>query len=112
MVEAKPKSYKERQREARAAARAKRQAEKAEWHRQITLMAVVRRLSLDAAKATIRDRGDKVCDYDPAQLRVMADAFIGPWLILKAKERIAARKTVNTLSQSVDSRAAGSEVCQ
>jgi hypothetical protein len=38
-----------------------------------------------------------VTDYDPAQLRVMADEFIGPWLILKAKERIAARKTVNTL---------------
>jgi hypothetical protein len=112
MVEAKPKSYKERQREARAAASAKRQAEKAEWHRQIELMATIRRLSLDAAKATIRDRGDKVCDYSPAELRAQADAFIGPWLILKAKERIVARKSGHTLLQSVDSRTAGSEVSQ
>ena len=96
MVEA-TKSYKERMREARAAASARRKAQKAEWRRQIELRAVVRRLSLDAAKATIRDGGGKVTDYDPAQLRVMADEFIGPWLILKAKERIAARKTVNTL---------------
>jgi hypothetical protein len=59
MVEAKPKSYKERMRAARAAARAKRQAEKAEWLRQVTLVAEVRRLSLEAVKATIRDRGDK-----------------------------------------------------
>jgi hypothetical protein len=48
-------SYKERMRAARAEARAKRQAEKAEWHRQIELRAVVRRLSLEAAKASIRD---------------------------------------------------------
>jgi len=48
MVEAKPKSYKERMRAARAAARAKRQAEKAEWRRQVTLVAEVRRLSLEA----------------------------------------------------------------
>jgi hypothetical protein len=85
MVEAKPKSYKERQREARAEARAKRQAEKEAWRRQIELRAVVRRLSLDAAKATIRDRGGKVTDYDPAQLRVIANAFIGPWLVVQAK---------------------------
>jgi hypothetical protein len=34
-------SYRQRIKAARAAARAKRQAEKAEWHRQIELMAVV-----------------------------------------------------------------------
>ena len=89
MVEAKPKSYKERQREARASA--KRQAEKAEWRRQIELMAVIKRLSLDAAKGAIRDRNDQVCNYSPAQLRVMADEFIGPWLIVQAKARIAER---------------------
>jgi hypothetical protein len=86
-------SYKERMREARAVASAKRKAEKAEWHRGIELMAVVRRLSLDAAKTAIRDRGDRVTDYDPAQLRAMADAFIGPWLVLQAKARIAERKS-------------------
>jgi hypothetical protein len=74
-------------------------------------MATVRRLSLDAAKATIRDRNGKVTDYSPAQLRVMANAFVGPWLIVQAKARIAAR-TVNTLLQSVDSPAASSEVSQ
>ena len=94
-------SYKERMRETRAEARAKRQAEKAEWRRHIELRAVVRRLSLDAAKATIRDRNDQVCNYSPAQLRVMADAFIGPWLVAQAKARIAERKTINTLSQHV-----------
>jgi hypothetical protein len=88
-------------RETRAEARAKRQAEKAEWRRHIELRAVVRRLSLDAAKATIRDRNDQVCNYSPAQLRVMADAFIGPWLVVQAKARIAARKTVNTLSHVI-----------
>jgi hypothetical protein len=77
MVEAKPKCYKERQREARAAARAKRQAEKAEWHRQITLMAVVRRLSLDAAKATIRDQGDRVTDYAPGDGGCLHRALVG-----------------------------------
>jgi hypothetical protein len=112
MVEAKPKSYKERQREARAEASAKRQAAKEAWRRGIELRAVVRRLSLDAAKATIRDRGDRVTDYSPAQLRVMANDFIGPWLVVQAKARIAARKTVNTLQQSVDSRAVSSEVSQ
>ena len=93
MVEANPKSYKERQREARAAASAKRKAEKEAWRRGIELRAVVRRLSLDAAKATIRDRGDRVTDCSPAQLRVMADAFIGPWLVVQAKARIAERKS-------------------
>jgi hypothetical protein len=84
-------SYRERIKAARAEARAKRQAEKAAWRRGIELRAVVRRLSLDAAKTTIRDRGDKVCNYSPAQLRVMANAFIGPWLIVQAKARIAER---------------------
>ena len=85
-------SYKERMRAARAEARAKREAEKAEWHRQIELMAVVRRLSLEAVKASIRDRGDKVSLYTYAQLRAQADAMIGPWLVAQAKARIAARR--------------------
>ena len=85
-------SYEERMKAARAEARAKRRAEKAEWHRQIELMAVVRRLSLEAVKASIRDRGDKVSHYSMAQLRAQADAMIGPWLVAQAKARIAARQ--------------------
>jgi hypothetical protein len=86
-------SYKERQRAARAATRAQREAEKAEWQRRAELHPEVRRLALDAVKATIRDRGDKVQHYTPAQLRAQANAMIGPWLIAKAKERVAARRT-------------------
>jgi hypothetical protein len=89
MVEAKPKSYKERMREARA----KREAEKAEWLRQITLVSEIRRMSLEAMKASIRDRGDRVTLYTPAQLRAQADAMIGPWLVAKAEARIAERKS-------------------
>jgi len=84
-------SYKERMKAARAEARAKRQAEKEAWRRQIELMAVVRRLSLQAVKASIRDRGDKVSHYSMAQLRAQADAMIGPWLVAQAKARIAER---------------------
>ena len=86
-------SYKERMKAARAEARAKRQAEKAEWLRRVELMAEIRRLSLEAVKASIRDRGDRVtlCTY--AQLRAQADQMIGPWLVAKAKERIAERKS-------------------
>jgi hypothetical protein len=79
---------------ARAEACAKRQAEKAVWHRQITLMAEIRRLSLEAAKAVIRDRGDRVTLYTPAQLRAMADEMIGPWLVVQAKARIAAHNAL------------------
>jgi hypothetical protein len=86
-------SYKERMKAARAEARAKRQAEKEAWRRQIELMAVVRRLSLQAVKASIRDRGDKVSHYSMAQLRAQADAMIGPLLVAKAKARIAERKS-------------------
>jgi hypothetical protein len=34
-----------------------------------------------------------------AQLRAQADAMLGPWLILKAKERIAERNLRQTLKQ-------------
>ena len=65
MVEA-IKSYKERMREARAEARAKRDAEKAEWHRRAELRYEIRKLALDAVKAGIRARGDKVQLYSHA----------------------------------------------
>jgi hypothetical protein len=88
MVEAK-QSYAERMKAARAEARVKREAEKAEWHRRAALMSEVRRLSLEAVKASIRARGDRVTHYTYAQLRAEADAMIGPWLVAKAKEMIA-----------------------
>jgi hypothetical protein len=84
-------SYRERMKAARAQARAQRKAEKAEWQRRAELIATARMMALDAVKLTIRDRGDKVSFYTHAQLRTQADAMMGPWLILKAKERIAER---------------------
>jgi hypothetical protein len=86
-------SYRERMKAARAHARAKREAEKAERQRPLTLISEVRRLSLEAVKASIRARGDRVTLYSYAQLRAQADAMIGPWLVAKAKERIAERKS-------------------
>jgi hypothetical protein len=53
-------SYRERMKAARAEARAKREAEKSEWHRRIELRYEIRKLALDAVKAGIRARGDKV----------------------------------------------------
>jgi hypothetical protein len=79
-------SYRERMKAAGAEARAKREAEKAEWLRHVALMSEVRRLSLEAVKASIRDRGDGVTLYTHAQLRAQADEMIGPWLVAKAKE--------------------------
>jgi hypothetical protein len=81
------------------AARAKREAEKAEWLRQLTLMSEVRRLSLEAVKANIRDRGDRVTLYTYAQLPAQADAMIGPWLEAKAKESIAERNSKHLRSR-------------
>ena len=43
-------------------------AEKAEWQRQIELRCEVRRLALNAVKAGIRARGDKLQLYSHAQL--------------------------------------------
>jgi hypothetical protein len=87
--------YKERMKAARARARAKREAEKAAWQRRAELIATARTMALDAVKLTIRDRGDKISLYTPAQLRAKADAMMGPWLILKAKGRIAERNSTN-----------------
>jgi hypothetical protein len=111
MVEAK-QSYAQRMKAARAAARVKREAEKAEWARRIALISEVRRLSLEAVKASIRARGDRITLYTYAQLRAQADAMIGPWLVAQAEERIAARRTVHTLSQSVDTSPTTKQVSQ
>jgi len=52
-------------------------------------------MSLEAVKASIRDRGDKVRLYSHAELRAMADEIIGPWLVAKAKAR-AIRKALRS----------------
>jgi hypothetical protein len=91
MVEANSKSYKERMREARAAARAKREAEKAEWLRRAEIIAEARRMAMEAVKAGIRARGDRVQLYRYGELTAKANAMIGPFPIAKARERIAAR---------------------
>ncbi len=84
MVAATP-SYRERMKAQRAAASAERKAQQAEWHRRLELSGEVRRLALNATKAAIRARGDKLQLYTAAQLKVMADAMIGPWLVEQAR---------------------------
>jgi len=47
-------SYRERLKAQRAEARAKREAEKAEWHRRAELRYEIRKLAMDAVKPRIR----------------------------------------------------------
>jgi hypothetical protein len=84
-------SYRERMKAARAAASAQRKAEREAWHRRIELSVEVRRLALDAVKAGIRARGDRLSVYSHAQLVAQANAMIGPWLVAQAKAQIAER---------------------
>ena len=86
-------SYRERLKAARAEASVKREAEKAEWHRQIELRCEVRRLALNAVEAGIRAKGDKVQLYSHAQLMAQANAMIGPWLGAQAKAQITERNS-------------------
>jgi hypothetical protein len=86
-------SYRERMKAARAEARAKRQAEKAEWQRRIELRYEIRKLAMGAVKAGIRARGDKLSLYSHAQLVALANAMIGPWLVAQAKRQIAERNS-------------------
>jgi hypothetical protein len=86
-------SYRERLKAQRAEARAKREAEKAEWQRQIELRCEIRKLALDAVKAGIRARGDKLQLYSHAQLVAQANAMIGPWLVEQARRQIAERNS-------------------
>jgi hypothetical protein len=88
-----PKSYAVRKKEERAIARAKREAEKAAWHRRLELMVECRMMALALTKAEIRDRGAKISNYTLAQLRTRAEEMIGPWLVAKAKAKIAERNS-------------------
>jgi hypothetical protein len=71
-------SYRERMKAARAEARAKGDAEKAEWHRQFELRCEVRRLALNAVKAGIRASGDKLSFHSHAQLTGAGMISISP----------------------------------
>ena len=82
-------SYREKMKAQRAEARAKREAEKAEWHRRAELRYEIRKLAMDAVKAGIRARGDKLSLNSHAQLVTQANAMIGPWLVAQAKRQIA-----------------------
>jgi hypothetical protein len=87
-----PPSYKERIRTARAEARAKREAEKAEWHRRLELRCEVHRLALAAVKAGIQAKGQrKLSTYSRAELTMMANAMIAPWFIEQVRAKIAER---------------------
>ena len=102
-------SYRERMKAARAAASAQRKAEKEARRRQVELWVTARMMALDAVKQTISGRGDKVQHYSPAQLRAQADEMMGPWMILKAKERIAERNSQHLSNAKAASRRASVE---
>jgi hypothetical protein len=104
-------SYRERMKAARAEASAKRKAEQAEWHRQIELRCEVRRLALNAVKAGIRARGDKLSLYSHAQLMAQANAMIGPWLVEQAKRQIAERNSQH-LHKSRSAEPQGLSLCE
>ena len=53
----------------------------------------IRKLAMDAVKAGIRARGDKVQLYTHAQLVTQSNAMIGPWLVAQAKRQIAERNS-------------------
>jgi hypothetical protein len=71
----------------------KREAEKAEWHHRAEPRYEIRKLAMDAVKAGIRARGDKLQLYSHAQLMAQAKAMIGPWLVEQAKRQIAERNS-------------------
>jgi hypothetical protein len=71
-------SYRDRMKAARAEARAQRLAHEQAWKRRAGLMCEVRRLALDAVKAGIRARGDKVQHYLPVELQALAQLHAKP----------------------------------
>jgi hypothetical protein len=83
-----PKSYRERQKEARAIARAKREATEAALRKQRTILSEARRMALQLAKDEIRASGKKWTDYSALELRQRAEGYEGPWLLAKAQARV------------------------
>jgi hypothetical protein len=82
-----PKSYRERQREARRAASALKRAREAEWQRLIALDAECRRLAKQAVRDQIRARGQKITDYSVREINLRAEA-LAPQFVELAKVRV------------------------
>jgi hypothetical protein len=93
-------SYRERMKAQRAEARAKREAEQAEYRKQLELVYEVRRLALDAVKEEIRARGDKVQLYSRASLQAMADESISPFL--KAQASLKRMQVARTRTRMIE----------
>jgi hypothetical protein len=70
------KSYRERQKEARAAASAIRKAAEEKRRAALTQMFMARYNARKAVKQAIRDRGERVTDYTVAEIHRMAEALI------------------------------------
>jgi hypothetical protein len=81
-------SYKERMKQERAAATAKRRAEKEAWQRAVALRAECQRMAIQLVKDEIRANGEKYTDYSVKELRQRAEEFIGPLLVAKAQARV------------------------
>jgi hypothetical protein len=78
-------SYRERMKAARAEGRAKREAEKAEWHRRIELRCEVRGLPSTQPKRPFAPEGTR-CSSTPLR-SLRADAMIGPTLKVPTPRR-------------------------
>ena len=103
MVEAKPKSYKERMREARAAARAARLAREAAHRRMVELRVAVRREAEALVRKQIAGRGEKPSHYLPKDITRMAQDLITQAFVARAKVRIAERNSQVTCNAEVRS---------
>jgi hypothetical protein len=71
-----PKSYRERQKEARRIAREARKALEAERRAAFEKIAKARYDARKLVKKQIRDRGEKPTDYTLAEIHRLADALI------------------------------------
>ena len=77
-------TYAERIKAERAAARAVREAHRADQRRQLELVCEARRLALQAVISGIKARGDKPSLYSRGSLQAMADQTISPFLKAQA----------------------------
>ena len=85
MMVAAKQSYRERMKAARAAERAKRLAEQAEWHRRIELHVEVRRLTEQAVKDSNRARARSFRTSRFGRSLKRARTLVTPELIARAR---------------------------
>jgi hypothetical protein len=84
-----PKSYRERQKEARAAARAIRKARERERLRQLLPIFEAQRMARKAVRELIRAQGKKVTDYSVREINSAAVVIV-PRFIEQARAKIEA----------------------